>query len=28
MISEIVSTPTFYKAEEYHQKYFKKPGFS
>ena len=28
IVTEIVSAPTFYKAEEYHQKYFKKHGFS
>ncbi len=28
IVTEIVPTPTFYKAEEYHQKYFKKHGFS
>ena len=28
VVTEIVSTPIFYKAEEYHQKYFKKHGFS
>jgi len=26
IVTEIVPTPTFYKAEEYHQKYFKKHG--
>jgi len=28
IVTQIVSAPTFYKAEEYHQKYFKKHGFS
>jgi len=28
IVTEIVPTPIFYKAEEYHQKYFKKHGFS
>ena len=28
IITEIVPTPTFYDAEEYHQKYFKKHGLS
>jgi len=28
IVTEIVAAPTFYKAEEYHQKYFKKHGFS
>jgi len=28
IVTEIVQTPTFYKAEEYHQKYFKKHGLS
>lgn len=28
IVTEIVLAPTFYKAEEYHQKYFKKHGFS
>ncbi len=27
IVTEIISAPTFYKAEEYHQKYFKKNGF-
>jgi len=26
IVTEIVSSPTFYSAEEYHQKYFKKHG--
>jgi peptide-methionine (S)-S-oxide reductase len=28
IVTEIIPAPTFYKAEEYHQKYFKKHGFS
>jgi len=28
IVTEIVPTPIFYKAEEYHQKYFKKHGLS
>ncbi len=28
IVTEIVPTPTFYNAEEYHQKYFKKHGLS
>ena len=28
IVTEIVPTPTFYDAEEYHQKYFKKQGLS
>ena len=28
IVTEIVPSPEFYKAEEYHQKYFKKHGFS
>jgi len=28
IVTEIVPTPTFYKAEEYHQKYFKKHRLS
>lgn len=28
IVTEIVSAPSFYEAEEYHQKYFKKHGFS
>jgi len=28
IVTEITPAPTFYKAEEYHQKYFKKHGFS
>ena len=27
IVTQITSTPTFYSAEEYHQKYFKKHGF-
>ena len=27
IVNEIVPAPKFYKAEEYHQKYFKKQGF-
>ena len=27
IVTEITPAPTFYKAEEYHQKYFKKNGF-
>ena len=28
IVTEIISTPVFYAAEEYHQKYFKKHGLS
>ncbi len=28
IVTEITPAPSFYKAEEYHQKYFKKHGFS
>ena len=28
IVTEIIPSPTFYKAEEYHQKYFKKHGLS
>ena len=28
IVTQIIPAPTFYKAEEYHQKYFKKHGFS
>ena len=27
IVTEIIPAPKFYKAEEYHQKYFKKQGF-
>ena len=28
IVTQIIPAPVFYKAEEYHQKYFKKHGFS